>query len=79
MRHLHCPSCSTEISEDEPVKVRAAAHVTGDTTLRDFDDGEGVVWTPGDSYDEEIKCPKCGEWFHPDLSAGSAFNLSGGS
>lgn len=67
MRYLQCLSCSTEIPEDEPVKIRASAHVTGDTTLRDLQE-DGVVWTPGDSWDEEVKCPICKEWFHPDLS-----------
>jgi len=64
MSHIKCYKCGFEIPETQVVKIRGKANVEGTTSLRDFHDN-GVVWTPGDSWEEEVKCPHCGRYFFP--------------
>lgn len=62
-----CPKCGGEIPDDEPLFIKGVAYVEGTASLRGFHD-KGVVWEAHDSWDEEVKCPHCGEFFAPDLT-----------
>lgn len=66
MASFTCSHCGHEIPEDEPVKLRGTATVEGYSSLGGFHD-VGVIWTAKDSWGEEAKCPRCGEFFAPDF------------
>jgi ribosomal protein S26 len=60
---MKCQKCGKEVPEDELVQIRATADVTNvfAVTLKEFR-MVGVAWEAHDSYDEEVKCPSCGEY-----------------
>ena len=64
---MKCPKCKGEIPEDEPLIIIGVANVRGTASLRAFHD-KGVIWDSHDSWDEEFKCPYCGEFFAPDFA-----------
>ena len=66
MATVKCPNCGHEITDDEPLTIRGIAKVRSTASLRDFHD-EGAIWEPLESYEEEFRCPYCGEYFTPDF------------
>lgn len=66
MASIECPNCGEGIPDDEPLCIRGTANVEGTANLRDFHDN-GVIWETHDSWGEEVKCPRCGEYFAPDF------------
>jgi len=68
MNHFTCYKCGFIIPETQVVKIRGKASVEGTASPRDFRDN-GVVWTAGDSWEEEVECPRCGKYFFLDADA----------
>lgn len=57
---MKCEKCGAEIDEDESRTIYGTAEVTGVTSIREFR-RTGVAWDAGNSDEEYIFCPSCGE------------------